>query len=307
MKVSILNPTSASSTPLGVFYSLLCAATYGLNPVLGKLGYMADLSGPQILYARFAFALVLFAALGRFVEKDFFKFSKKALVNSFIIAAAVLVPMNLLYVYSLKDIPASLMSLITYIYPFVVLVLNFVIFRRRITPRQIASVAFIITGCICIFSDALSLNVEASVLGIAFLAMFFYGVYLLSLQQFAEGLSAFQLSFLTILYSVVILSFIQNPMELLNFNAEQLSVTFLYGFISTVLSTFFLCRAIQCIGATESGIFCSFEPIFTISFSALLLGESIPLIRFAGMSILVLGIVLPNWKTLRNIFKSEQH
>ena len=307
MKVSALNPTSASPTTSGVFYSLLCAATYGLNPVLGKLGYMADLSGAQILYARFAFALVLFASLGRFVEKDFFHFSKKALVNSFIIAAAVLVPMNLLYVYSLKDIPASLMSLITYIYPFVVLVLNFVIFRRRITPRQISSVAFIITGCICIFSDALSLNVEGAVLGIAFLAMFFYGVYLLSLQQFAEGLSALQLSFLTIFYSVVLLSFIQNPLEILDFNAEQLCVTFLYGLVSTVLSTFFLCRAIQCIGATESGIFCSFEPIFTISFSAILLGESIPLIRFAGMSILVLGIVLPNWKTLTNIFKSEQH
>lgn len=307
MNIPGRNSTSASPTSLGVFYSLLCAATYGLNPVLGKLGYMADLSGPQILYARFAFALMLFAALGRFVEKDFFKFSRKALVNSFIIAAVVLVPMNLLYVYSLKDIPASLMSLITYIYPFVVLVLNCIVFKHRITPRQIASVAFIIAGCFCIFSDALSLNVEAAVLGIAFLAMFFYGVYLLSLQQFSKGLSAFQLSFLTILYSVVLLSFIQNPLELLDFNAEQLCVTFLYGFVSTVLSTFFLCRAIQCIGATESGIFCSFEPIFTISFSAVLLGECIPLIRFAGMSILVLGIVLPNWGTLRSIFKSEEH
>ena len=45
-------------------------------------------------------------------------------------------------------------------------------------------------------------------------------------------------------------------------------------------------------------IFCSFEPIFTILFSALILGENITAVRIAGMLLLVGAIVIPNYREL---------
>ena len=64
----------------------------------------------------------------------------------------------------------------------------------------------------------------------------------------------------------------------------------------------FVSRVAQLLGATQAGIFCSFEPIFTISFAALLLGEQIPTFTIVGMILLVMGIVIPNRKELFNIF-----
>lgn len=292
-----------SGWAVGVIFALLSAATYGLNPVLGKLGYATHLTGIQILHERFLFAVLILAALGPLVEKDFYRFDRSILTRSGVIAVFILVPMNLLYVYALADIPASLMSLITYVYPLVVLVLNRVVFGRQFTRGQLISVFFVIGGCLFIFSDALELSVSAMTLCIAFGAMFFYGTYLLALQQLAAGVSALQITFLSLFSSTLLLSFAHNPFDVLTFSFEQTAVVFTYGLVSTVFATFFLSRSIQELGATEAGIFCSFEPVFTIGFAALLLGEEIPLVRSVGMVLLVLGILIPNWGRIVLLFR----
>lgn len=294
------SPRSGIAT--GLICAVLSAATYGLNPVLAKLGYAADLTALQILHERFFFALLVLLVLGPVLEKDFFVVTKPLLLRSLGISLLILTPMNLLYVYALKGIPASLMSLITYVYPLVVFLLNIAVLHQPFSRRQLTSVFFIIVGCFCIFSDALNMSVDAWTLSIAFLAMVLYAVYLLSLQEFAKGVSALKISFLTILFVWIALCVVHNPLEVLSFSGEQLGISFCYGLVSTVLSTYFLSRAIQLLGATEAGIFCSFEPVFTIVFASLVLGESTPWTRMVGMLCLILGIVVPNRKALSKLF-----
>lgn len=301
---SLAMKTPAAAAPkgvfrLGFFFCLLSAATYGMNPVLAKLGYSVGLAGIDILHARFLFATVILAFAGPFLEKGFYRFSKDLLKRAGIIAALILIPLNLLYVYALKDIPASMMSLITYVYPLVVLTVNCVFLGKKAVGRQLLSVGFILLGCLCIFSDALSLKVAPFALVLGFASTVMYALYLISLQQFAAKVSALQITFLTIAFSTAGLCFVHNPAAVFGFSSGQLAVTFAYGLVSTVMSTIFLSRAIQLLGATEAGIFCSFEPVFTIVFAALLLGESVPAFRWLGMALLLLGIIVPNAQAIR--------
>ena len=97
---------------LGILFSLLSAITYGLNPIFAKLAYSCDLSGTEILHARFIFAVVVLGLMGPFLQKDFYRFSRSLIRKSLFIGLLILLPLNLLYVYALKDIPASMMSLI---------------------------------------------------------------------------------------------------------------------------------------------------------------------------------------------------
>lgn len=289
----------------GLLFSVLSAVTYGLNPIFAKFGYLAQLSGIEILHARFIFAVLTLAAIGPFLEKGFYLFTSSLIRKSIFIGLFILVPLNLLYVYALKDIPASMMSLITYVYPLIILAFNGLIFHKRILLNQVVSIAFILLACVCIFSDAFSSNITAAALSLGFLSTFMYAFYLLSLQQLAEKVSAYQITFLTLFFATIGLSFVHNPLSLFQFNAPQLGVTFGYGLVSTVLSTIFVSRAIQILGATQAGIFCSFEPIFTIVFASLFLSETIPGYRLAGMALLILGIVVPNRKEIFKIFKSN--
>lgn len=289
----------------GIFFSFLSAAAYGINPVFAKIGYAEGLTGIEILHARLIFAVLALLAIGPVIESKFFNFSKALIKSSLWISLLVMVPLNLLYVYALKDIPASLMSLITYIYPLIILIINTLFFGFKIDLRQLCSVFLIILSCLCIFSDALYQHVSAFGLILAFGTTIVYAIYLVSIQQVIGKYSAIQLTFLTLLFSAIGLSFIHNPITLIQYSTDQLLTTFLYGLISTVFSTLFVTKAIKTIGATQASIFCSFEPVFTIGFAAILLREQIPLIRIVGMSFLVMAILLPNAFTLKQAFQKR--
>lgn len=294
--------TTSNTIGAGILFSLLSAITYGLNPVFAKLGYASHLQGIEILHGRFIFAVIALALIGPLLQPGFFRFSRSLVKCSLFIGLGILLPLNLLYVYALKDIPASMMSLITYVYPLIILGVNSVVFHKQIQASQLISIIFILLACICIFSDAFELNITLTALALGFLSTVMYAVYLLSLQQLAVNVSAYQITFLTLLFATIGLSFFHNPLNILDFNGTQLAVTGGYGLISTVFSTIFVSRAVQLLGATQAGIFCSFEPIFTISFAALLLGEQIPTFRIVGMILLIMGIVIPNRKELFNTF-----
>lgn len=140
----------------GILFSLLSAITYGLNPVFAKLGYASQLQGIEILHGRFIFAVIALALIGPFLQPRFFRFSKSLIKSSLFIGLGILLPLNLLYVYALKDIPASMMSLITYVYPLIILSVNSVVFHKQIQASQLISIIFILLACVCIFQMLLN-------------------------------------------------------------------------------------------------------------------------------------------------------
>lgn len=287
---------------LGVAFALLCALSYSVNPVLGKLAYAYGLTTVTILQGRFFFAVLGMILVFPFIDKTVVKPTKGELKSSFIIGVLILVPMNMLYVFSLKGIPASLMSLITYLYPLAVLLMSRVLLGKSIRKNQALSIGLIVLGGFCVFSDALMVHIEMTTLAIAVVAMLFYALYMVAFEGLGNGKNPFHMTFWTLLICTLGLFFIPSGQSLFSLNVAQWGVCLAYGVISTIFATVFLFLAIDKLGATEAGIFCSFEPIFTILFSALILGEDITLVRFLGMLLLVGAIVIPNY---RELFRSR--
>lgn len=287
----------------GVVFSILCACTSGLNPIFAKLGYGAGLSGMEILHSRFIFAAFLLAAAGSFLQKGFWHFSWRLLAKTLFMAGAILVPLNLCYVFALEDIPASMMGLISYAYPLVVLLVNGLLLRHGFHRRQVLSVAFILLGCAFIFSDAFALSLPRSALALAFLATVMFSAIFIALQQLASNESALQVAFLNVALTAGILCVNHHPDFLFGLTGTQLAITGCYGLMSTFLSTVFMARAVQILGATEAGIFTSLELVFTIVFAMLLLGEQIPVFRWCGMAMLLIGLLIPNAGVLRTSFR----
>lgn len=283
---------------VGVAFALLCALSYSVNPVLGKLAYANGLSTVTILQGRFLFAIIGILLVFPFIDRTIFRPSLSEIKASLIIGLLILVPMNLLYVFSLKGIPASLMSLITYLYPLAVLIMSRFLLGKRIRKNQALSIGLIVCGGFCVFSDALMVHIETTTLIIAVIAMLFYALYMVAFEGLGNGGNPLHMTFWTLLTCTAGLFFIPSEQSLLSLNLVQLSVCAAYGVISTIMATVFLFLAIDKLGATEAGIFCSFEPIFTILFSALILGENITLIRTLGMLLLVGAIVIPNYQEL---------
>lgn len=283
---------------LGVIFALCCALSYSVNPILGKLAYANGLSTITILQGRFLFAVIGMVLVFSFIDRSIFKPSQAELRSSAIIGLVILVPMNLLYVFSLKGIPASLMSLITYLYPLAVLLMSRVLLGKNIRKNQALSIGLIVLGGFCVFSDALMVNIPMATLVIAIVAMLFYALYMVAFEGLGKNKSPLHMTFWTLLICSIGFLLIPSEQSLLSLNWAQWGICMAYGVISTMFATIFLFLAIDKLGATEAGIFCSFEPIFTILFSALILGENITAVRIAGMLLLVGAIVIPNYREL---------
>lgn len=283
---------------LGVIFALCCALSYSVNPILGKLAYANGLSTITILQGRFLFAVIGMVLVFSFIDRSIFKPSRAELRSSAIIGLVILVPMNLLYVFSLKGIPASLMSLITYLYPLAVLLMSRGLLGKNIRKNQALSIGLIVLGGFCVFSDALMVNIPMATLVIAIVAMLFYALYMVAFEGLGKNKSPLHMTFWTLLICSIGFLLIPSEQSLLSLNWAQWGICMAYGVISTMFATIFLFLAIDKLGATEAGIFCSFEPIFTILFSALILGENITAVRIAGMLLLVGAIVIPNYREL---------
>ena len=278
----------------GILFAVLCAVSYSVNPVLGKLGYRFGMTTLSIVQGRFLFAILAMLAVFALMRRTVFRPSRRTLLRSATIGLLIVLPMNLLFVFSLRGIPASLMSLITYLYPLAVLLLSCAFLRHPLVMREAVSIALIICGGFCVFSDALQVRVAPAILAIALAAMFLYAVYMVAFERLGRGDDPLTMTFWTIAFTAAGVFCIPNPQPLLDFTLPQWGVCAGYGIVSTACATVFLFLAIDCLGATEAGIFCSFEPVFTIAASAWVLGEEITPVRLAGMALLVAAIVLPN-------------
>lgn len=284
---------------VGVLFALICALSYSVNPVLGKLGYATGLSTVSILQGRFVFAVIGMVLVFPFFDRAFLKPSFEVIKRSFVIGTFILIPMNLLYVFSLKGIPASLMSLITYLYPLAVLLMSRAFLGKAIKKHHALSIGLIVLGSFCVFSDALMVNISPVTLSIAIVAMLFYAAYMVAFERLGQRQNPLHITFWSLLITAIGLLFIPSDQPLWNMTAPQLGVCFAYGIISTMMATVFLFLAISALGAIEAGIFCSFEPIFTICVSAVVLGEDITTTRLMGMVLLVAAIVIPNYRNLK--------
>ncbi len=85
-----------------------------------------------------------------------------------------------------------------------------------------------------------------------------------------------------------------------NATSGQLAVGIALGIIPAAIAIALLYAAIDLIGATYVSLFSSFEPAATLLFAAVLLGEDIVTFQIYGVVLLILGIILPNYKLILN-------
>lgn len=283
----------------GTLFALVCAVSYAMNPVLIKVGYGLGIEPLPLMQYRFLFAALFMTAYFGLTAPRIITPTKPLLRKGAVITFAIVSPMNVFYAHSMQYIPASLMSLITYMFPVVVLAITALVLKTPVRKASYVSVAIILAACVCIFSDAFMQQISAYGILLGVIAMIFYSLYMVALQVFMKNESPESVTYFVVLLTALAYLFISNPLAILGYTWAQIGLCMVYALISTVICTIFLCKAIAAIGAAEAGIFCSFEPFFTVVFAVLLLGESIFPLRVLGLVLLIAGIIVPNFHMLQ--------
>ena len=277
---------------IGKIYLLLSAFMYGVAPVLAKFAYSGGINEVTLSFLR-AF-LALPALLVPIKLKHIsLKLNKKEIVKVIILSAlGCSLSITLLYI-SYNFIPAGLATTLHFIYPILIIIASAAIYREKISKNKVLA-ALIVTVGIFFFAK---INSAADRVGIIFavLSGVFYSFYILYLDKSGlKDMDYIKLTFYTMLIMSLVTFIFGLATDSISFVMEPDG--WFYAFVISIMVTAvavpLLQLGIRIEGAATAGIFSAIEPITTIIFGAIFLGEHMNFLQIIGGILILLGVVL---------------
>jgi len=199
----------------------------------------------------------------------------------------------------LQYISASFERLILYLNPTLVLVLGWVLYKRKITYRQGMAMAVSYSGVLLVFGHEVSLVGDNIGLGaiLVFGSAITYAIYLTYSGELVQRLGSLRLAGLatTVACFFCILQFaLLKPVAALNVVPEVIWLSMLNATVCTVLPVLLIMMAIERIGPGLTSQIGMIGPLSTLTMGAFFLNETFNLWILMG-TVLVLGGVF--WVT----------
>lgn len=199
----------------------------------------------------------------------------------------------------LQYISASFERLILYLNPTLVLVLGWVLYKRKITYRQGMAMAVSYSGVLLVFGHEVSLVGDNIGLGaiLVFGSAISYAIYLTYSGELVQRLGSLRLAGLatTVACFFCILQFVLlKPVAALNVVPEVIWLSMLNATVCTVLPVLLIMMAIERIGPGLTSQIGMIGPLSTLTMGAFFLNETFNLWILMG-TVLVLGGVF--WVT----------
>jgi len=291
----------------GAILSTLSATCFGAMAVMAKAGYALGMDTWQMLLCRFVFGTLLMALWLLLRDPSAFRIPLKKLGAIALIGFFLYTAQSYCYFSSIKYIAPSTTTLILYAHPAVVTIFSALFLGLRLNRPLVISLIAVSLGCILVFSDAFARGADPRGLALATGGMAIFSCYLLLCQVMLKGVRPRTASFYMILTTCAGFCLLHPPTILLGLTPPQLAMGFAFGLIPTVLAVSLLYAAIERIGSAYAAVFSSFEPVATIIFAAIFLGDPLIPWQIAGTLFILAGLALPNlaaWRQARAVLRS---
>ena len=180
---------------------------------------------------------------------------------------------------------------IFFTYPAMVMFINRLVYRSKVSKTYLLSLLVLALGMLLLMNGS---SGKFDALGIAFslLSALFYALYVVVSKKspVAPLPSTFVLSMGCIL-TCCIAAIIDNSLILPSNSKAWINIGGI-GIICTALPIFFLLKGLKYLSTTQASILSVLEPVFVVIFGITLLGESINLIQFIGITALLGGALI---------------
>lgn len=276
----------------GKIYLVISALAYGTAPVLAKMCYNGGANSITLAFLRSFLCLPIILII-LVANKISLKLSKKELV--YVLTAGIIGnSFMLLTLYAAYDfIPVGMATILHYIYPIITVFACRIFFKERLNKKVIFA-SFLVTVGIAIFSKMEQGN---SLVGIALSLMsgLFYSFNLIYLDK--TGLNGMNYMKLTFYFSLImsIITFIFAILsKKLTFNLS--CHAWFLAFVISVIVTFIALPCLQIgvryVGAAETGIISTIEPLCSVLLSAVFLSEAVTIRGVIGGVMIILGVAI---------------
>ncbi|WP_134012697.1 DMT family transporter [Kribbella sp. VKM Ac-2566] len=280
---------------MGRLFCLLSAATFGVMAVFGKLAYDAGVSVDALLLVRFGLAGALLLALA-FARGSLRNLPRRAVLTGLGMGVFGYAAQSGLYFSALARIDASLVALLLYLYPVLVMVGAIALRRERASRRRLGALAVALVGIGLVLSGAMTGRFDLLGVLLALGAPIVYTGYILvgdSLTTDVQPLALTALVCTGAFGTFLVLGLFRGtdltfaPIGWLWLAAVAL--------ISTVAAILFFFAGMARVGPSVASILSIFEPVVTVVAAALVFGEHLSAVQWLGGALVLSAVLIVQW------------
>ncbi len=238
------------------------------------------------------------------LQKDSFSIKIYILLALF----SFVIPFGLVY-WAEQFIPSGLASILFGIYPFVVIILSYILIKEQSTDLyQILGAVLGFIGLIIIFSDDLSFNYSNMLLGMTAVVLSaamqgFIAVYLKKNAKQLNPLSMnliplFLAGILLIIFSVLFEDYLNNK-----FTVTAISSILYLAVLGTVMAFTTYYWLLKRINVVILSLSAFITPIIAVLLGWIILKEKLSIVQINGSAIVLAGILIANLKGILKYYK----
>ncbi|CAN5892302.1 EamA family transporter [soil metagenome] len=273
----------------GVALIVVSAAAFGALAIFAKTAYASGADPIAVLAARFAIAAVcMFGLLAMRRER---LPRGRVLLALMALGGIGYVGQSFTFFTAAQLIPASLASLLLYVYPAIVAVLAAVFLRQRITGVRLLALLAALAGTALTVGQATGGTPLGIGMGLA--SAMFYSCYIIvgsRVTQHAGAVASTTVIISTAALVYAVLSVVQRPP--FPGDAGGWAAVAALALVSTVLAigTFF--AGLQRVGPADASTISALEPLVTVALAAMVLGETVTVGQMVGGGLILSAVVV---------------
>lgn len=290
-----MTQTPASKFSSGLLLAAAGSIAFSGKAIIVKLAYRHGVDAITLVMFRMLFALPFFIAMAWWAGRHQAPLTRNDWLGVLGLGFSGYYLSSFLDFLGLQYISASLARLILYLNPTLVLVLGWVLYKRKITYRQGMAMAVSYSGVLLVFGHEVSLVGENIALGtiLVFGGAITYALYLTYSGQLVQRLGSLRLAGLatTVACFICILQFaLLKPVTALNVAPEVIWLSMLNATACTVLPVLMIMMAIERIGPGLTSQIGMIGPLSTLTMGAFFLNETFNLWILMGTVLVLSGV-----------------
>lgn len=278
--------------------SAACFATLG---ILTKWAFAHGAEPLSLLAVRFAAAAIVMAVAQAVLDPAALKVSGADIMRFVGLSVTGYGAASLCYSFAVRDIGASVTTVLLYTYPAMVSVIGFLFLREPFPPRRVAAVALTFLGCALVanvFSTGAGLSVRGLLLGLG--AGLGYAVFnVLSFRTLSRTprltVMAYTFGFSAAAMWVVA-AFTGAAGRVARWDGQAWVSLALIVAVPTFAAVMLYLDGIRRVGAAQAAVISTLELPFTVLMAAALYAdERLGWVQMLGAAIVLAGVVLAEW------------
>lgn len=280
------------SRTLGIFYVFLSAVVFGFTPILANLSYMGGSNGVNMAFWRALIPLPLLFVLGHLTSPGYRATPrqwKRGLLLGIIQFACTL----MLY-SSYSYIPVGIATTLHFLYPLFVVLYHIIRFRERPSRMKLAGLLLGVAGAAALLEMGDG-GLHPVGVALALLSGVDFAICLIVLQkESGDPLPLYRLTFTTSLSGCLLCAVVGLGMGKLTLalTPQAWLFTIITAFAVTIGGTAVFQAGLRIVGDADAAVYSLLEPITSIVFGLLLLGEVFTARKGISCVLILLGLLL---------------